>query len=276
MVLLLICIIQQWRNKIPRFCPILQLVAPWAGLSLSVFVLFCSPHLLLLKSHSPFSEGWGLGIFVCAWLAVLWGWCDGARGSEAIGGRTYSGGIFQPWYASRSAHADSQNHTLAGGACAPSHPARKVHSVAVPRCCGSVLPCAPGKRFPAPGPRWEHVLVPLLPQCFLGVCTALWGATGRAGLSVAWKWARAYRPLVTASEDEDVNCRVTRSRQGTEQALLCVVEGNLLSNTWAVSAQAMQSWVCLCTCVFSSPEWKFSFLFLFYSLNLSQKKKKNL
>lgn len=182
------------------------------------------------------------------------GWFDGARASEAIGGRIYGGESFQPWYASRSAHTDSQNHTLAGGAHAPSCPARKVHSVAVPRCCGSVLPCAPGKCSPAPGPLRERVLVPLLPQCFLGACVALWGATGLAGLHVAWKRARAYRPLVAASEDEDVNCCVTRSQQGTEQALLCVVESNLLSNPGAVSAQAMQSWVCLCTFVFSSPE----------------------
>lgn len=63
-----------------------------------------------------------------------------------------------------------------------------------------------------------------------------------------------YRPLVTASEDEDVNCCVTSSQQGTEQALLCGLQSNLISNPRAISAQIMQSWVCLCTFVSSSPE----------------------
>lgn len=38
-----------------------------------------------------------------------------------------------------------------------------------------------------------------------------------------------YKLLVTASEDEDVNCCVTRTQQGTEQALLCGVQSNLIS-----------------------------------------------
>lgn len=59
---------------------------------------------------------------------------------------------------------------------------------------------------------------------------------------------------MTASEDEDVNCCVTRSQQGTEQALLCRVRSNLTSNLQAISAQTMQSWVCLHTFVLSSPE----------------------
>lgn len=41
---------------------------------------------------------------------------------------------------------------------------------------------------------------------------------------------RAYRLLVTAAKDEDVNGCVTRSQQETEQALLCGVQNNHVSN----------------------------------------------
>lgn len=71
--------------------------------------------------------------------AVLLKWYDGARGNEAVGGRTHNGGVLQCLCTARSVHAGSLHHLPAAGACAPSSPDRKEHSLTVPYCHASLL-----------------------------------------------------------------------------------------------------------------------------------------
>lgn len=52
----------------------------------------------------------------------------------------------------------------------------------------------------------------------------------------AGKQARAYKLLVAAAKNEDVNGRVTRSQQERKQALLCGVQNNHVSNLWATQS----------------------------------------